>query len=355
MELELFYNKELTYYFSKIICAFKPEESDGINGKILYEIEGEFYVLEVKDGKCNYCKTETAVENDTHITVSKKKFIEYMLGLLSLNNSFKDKDLKIEGDLDVAASMEFIFEHPLKAEIWFYLLENSIIIDEVKGVNHTFCFEIEKCKEQDSDGFEFIIENPIAYRYASINEKGCQITPTSISKPDVTISVKEEDIISFLNGEFSFYDAFLNDRIEIGGIKILATDFPRFFYPEVFPNKTIKNLTAENVFKVMHKMVDEIPKHMVGCIILFSITGTNRKNYFVNIQADTIKINKDNPDNRINTRIEMSEDIFLEICKDKIHFVDAYSEGEISVKGNNKLGMDFNNVLKARFNYGIEN
>lgn len=352
MDLNYFLNKDLDYFFSKMKTAFKPLEADGIEGVILFLIQNQNYILEIRDNKCKYYKKEETSGFDTLFIMEKEVFVKFMLGIRPLQKSFNDEGFEVKGNLDLATAMELIFEHPLHSELWFYQIENTFNNVRVDCEKYTYCFKIERKNNADADGISIIEESPYAYRYVQISEKKCEVTPHLEGTSDTTFKIKEELIFSMLKGEISIYDAFLTNLIEIEGKKALATEFPRFFKQELFPNKSTKLLTVESIFNVMPKMVEEIPEFMQNKVVLFCLTGKGRKYFFVSIKTDSLEILTDTKIETVHTKIEMSEKIFIQLSTDKLTYVDAFDEGEISIKGNSRVGIEFNNLISGRFNYG---
>ena len=343
------YRQDLSYYFDRMSTSFKKSDAEGIEGVLEFEIlsaEGsEKWFMLIRNDACSV--TQSEMKSDTKILIAKELFIEGFMGKANMIEAFMEHKYTILGNLELAMSMDFIFDKAKPYNEWFYTLEAKHLPETSQNKRTVYRFSI-----LDETVYEDGIPmNEPEYRYRNvILENGtCKVVTLDEIPYDVEFVFKEQSLMDLIEGKTSYYDLFLLKQFTFNGPNKEIFEFPSYFERDIFPNIAIKYLTVNNVFDQMPRMVDEIPPRLQNKILCMNITGREGGIFYIRILENTIKVIPKDEVEKINAKITMNTVTFFGFCFNEIDYHSALEEEDILFQGDVNVGMTFDTIFKYRF------
>lgn len=358
MNIKELYERDMDYYFSKMASSFIGVND--FNGNILMHIileeeKFEKWIISINHNNCQIKKYNEEL-SDVTIKITKQIFIDSMLGKVDMMSAFSHKKYIIQGQLRVASLMSIMFDAPKAYDEWFFLLERNILKNQIKDKNivYRFCIKnVEKVlKDEDDVDFKIIENESYSYRNIIIKDGICNIIPLDQTPFNVEFKIDDLDLLKLIEGDYSFFDVFLLSKLEFNGSIEDAYNLPNYFDKELFVNRSIKYFSINNVFNVMHKMLEEIPSELNDRVIQFKFTGKEKGNFFLIFNDNTLTLqNETSGISRIHAIITMNSDVFLKICCNELDYADAFEDSLITYKGDMSIGILYDSLFKFRLDF----
>ncbi|RNA33428.1 non-specific lipid-transfer, partial [Brachionus plicatilis] len=214
------------------------------------------YVIDLKNGTGSVKMNDGSIKPDCTISIADDDLAKILEGKLNMMSAFTQKKLKISGNMSVAMKLNQLFASVAKkveakplvpketdaAKPVSQPLSSELAKTTIKHKSGQFFDEVEAKMKQEGPGYVSKVNAVIGFTITECpnNETFSYIlnlkkAPGSISvndgstKADVTITLKDNDMLEILGGKLNMMSAFTKKKLKISGNMSVAMKLNQIF------------------------------------------------------------------------------------------------------------------------------